>query len=411
MEVLSALQLRTINEPLLPNLISLSFLRIQESFIPFIKLFLSPRTTSVYIGFGSIPSGAAIASLITTFPTRCPNLRGISLRSLPRDPNITVAVSEMLLATNRNTLQQWCVSSPLTEEANAVVCRLPNLRNLSVDTEGGTSLPSASLPNLTELSIACANDSRWPGLFRGATFGKLESVTFYTRSESTGDFLGAFERAALSCSVQNTLLELRLFPLYPLNPNYPSLQTFTKLETLKIDSSCGNRCSSTVDDDMIIPFSRAMSRLRVLELGGAPCCEFAGGVTTNGLVALARHCPGLSALRVHLQVASLSTLPASPGAALDAEASTPTVDCALKDLEVGRIPLPKGSVSMVAQTLFRIFPRIETIDGDDEVWGKVEDEICYLRRISDHKGRQHALTTPGSVLTQRSTGAVLGAGS
>ena len=384
--VLSALQFRATNEPLLPNLVSLSFLRIQESFIPFIKLFLSPRTTSVYIGFGSIPSSEAIASLITTLPTRCHNLQEVSLRSLPKDPAITAAVSKMLLVTNRNTLQQLRVSSSLTEEASTVLYRLPTLCDLSVDIERGTSLPSASLPNLTNLSILCDDESSWPELFRGATFGKLESVTLYIRFEPIREFLGAFERVALSSSVQNTLLKLHLVPLYSWNPNYSSLQAFTQLEILKIDFSCGNRCSSTVDDDIIIHFSRAMPKLSVLKLGREPCRQLTGGVTANGLMALARHCPRLSALRVHLQVDSLSTLPASPGAAPDGESTTPPVDCALADLEVGMIPLPEGSVSMVAQTLLHIFPRIEAIDGHDEMWGRVEDQISYLRRASGCEG-------------------------
>jgi hypothetical protein len=58
----------------------------------------------------------------------------------------------MLLVTNRNTLQQLWVNSPLTEEASEVIYKLPNLRSLSVIIDRGTSLPSASLPNLTNLT-------------------------------------------------------------------------------------------------------------------------------------------------------------------------------------------------------------------------------------------------------------------
>ena len=394
-EVLSAMQLQNINEPLFPNLISLTLLRIQESSIPFILLFLSPRTIFLYIGFESIPAGAVIASMITTLPTRCPNLRRVTFRSLPRDAMTTTSISGMLLATNRKTLQRWRVNCPLTEEANDVLYRLPNLRDLSVQIERGTSSPSASLPNLTKLSVVCDNEkSSWPGLFRRAIFGKLESVSFCIRSESIGNFLGAFEKAALSSFVQNTLSELHLFPLCPLNSNYSSLLAFTRLEILKVSSCCNGRCSSTVDDNMIIHLSRAMSKLKVLELGGVTCRQSAGGVTTKGLMALARNCPNLSILRVHLQVASLEALPASPEAAPDIETTAPCVDCALTGLEAGKIPLPEGSVSLVAQTLLRIFPRIEFIEGVGEMWDKVGKEISRSRQTFGCTGRQYTPITP-----------------
>ena len=388
------MQLRNISEPLFPNLISLSLLRIQESFIPFILLFLSPRTTSVYIGFGSIPTGSVIASMITTLPILCPNLQRVTFCSLPKDPVITTAISGMLLATNRKTLQRWRVSCPLTEEANSVLYSLPNLRNLSVHIERGTSSPSASLPNLTELSIVCDNENSWSGLFRRAIFGKLESVSFYIRSEPIGDFLGAFEKAALSSSIQNTLLELHFIPLCPLSSNYSSLLAFTRLEILKITSPCNGRCSSTVDDNMIIRLSRAMSKLKDLELGGVSCRQSAGGVTTKGLAALARNCPNLFTLRIHLQVSSRETLQASPEAVPNIKTTAPYVDCALIGLEAGKIPLPEGSVSMVAQTLLRIFPRIKFIDGVGEMWEKVGKEISRSRQNFGCTGRQHALTTP-----------------
>ena len=70
--------------------------------------------------------------------------------------------------------------------------------------------PSASLPNLTRLTITCDNEDGWPRLFHGATLGRLECVSFILESEQIGDFLRAFERAALSSSVQNALSEFFL---------------------------------------------------------------------------------------------------------------------------------------------------------------------------------------------------------
>ena len=210
LEVFSALQLR--NSLLLPNLNSLLLFNIKKPFIPFISVFLSPRITDIFLGFAeSNDCKAMVGSAVTALPTLCPNLQDTSLL-LPRDPMIIAAVSEMVLTTDRNTLQKFYAGSPLTEEANEVVFKLPNLRALSVDIEEEASLSSASLPNLTGLEIICDSGDAWWRLFHGATFGKLESVTFTHPFQEIGDFLGTLERVALSSSLQNTLSRLSLSP-------------------------------------------------------------------------------------------------------------------------------------------------------------------------------------------------------
>ena len=307
---------------------------------------------------------------------------------------ITTAVSEMLLVTDKNTLQELHVGCPLTEEANQVICRLPNLRDLTVVIERETLLPSASLPGLTELVIVCDNKGGWPRFFDRATLGKLKNVTFFTQSKQIGDFLEEFERVALSSSIQNTLSEFSLYTSSSWNPNYSSLLPFTQLEHLEIESSCKGGCSSRVDDELVINLSRAMPKLEVLCLGDYPCREFTTGVTAKGLVALAHHCPNLSELCVHFQVASLSTPPASSEKAPNTESSGLWPDCALKDLAAGEIPVPEESVLMVALTLLRIFPRIVTIDSVDKGWKKVKDAIYHSKRIVDFSSKQHPHTMP-----------------
>ena len=388
LETLSSLQLCIINEPLLPNLKSLCLWGVHGWFIPFIPLFLSPRTTSIDLRFLPKPPKATVASMLTTFPKLCPNLRSISLISLPRDSIITSAVSGMVLATNRNILQEFLVDSSLTEEAGGVVYKLPNLCNLSVVIERGTSLPPVSLPDLTGLEITCDNEGDWPQLFHGATLGKLKSVMFLPRSKQIGNFLETFEKAALSSSVQNTLSEFRLLSPSSWNPNYSSLLPFTQLVDLIIGFPCNNGCSSRVDDDVVISLSWTMPRLQVLQLGDEPCREFIIGVTAKGLMALALHCPNLQLLRIHFQVASLIAPPASPGITPDAEPVGLCTDCALKVLEVGIIPAPEESALMVTLALLRIFPRIETIDSYDEGWGKVEDAIRLSKRVIDCSSKQ-----------------------
>ena len=393
-ELFSVVQLFAIKEPLFPNLKTLHFLGILVHSIPFIPLFLSQRTTSITLRFESNLSEATVASMITILPTLCPELQAIALRDLPRDPMVTAAVFGMLLVTNRNTLQELDIDSPLTTEANEVLHKLPNLLNLSVAIEKETPLPSASLPNLIGLTIRCDDEDNWPRLFHGATFGKLKSVSFYPRSKQIGNFLGAFERAALSSSIHNTLSTFYLSTPCSWNPNYSSLLPFTQMVDLEIEFSCDGGCSSRVDDDIIISLSRAMPKLKYLGLGNAPCRQSTAGVTTKGLLALAHHCPNLGALRVHLRVASLSEPLAIPGTVPGVGPVASWMDCALTELEVGATPVPKGLAMIIALTLLRIFPQLDSIQFISGGWKEVNNAISLSKEIIDCSSKQRPFTMP-----------------
>jgi len=331
----------------------------------------------------------------------------MALYNLPISPVITAAVSGMLLVTNQNTLQRFYADLPLTKDANKVLYELPNLRHLSVFIGRETPLPSASLPNLTRLSIACENEDDWPRLFHGATLGKLERVEFYSRSKhSIGDFLGVFKRAALSSSIQNTLSKLRV-SAWRWNPTYSSLLPFTKLVDLEIYFSCSRGCSSRVDDNIIISLSRAMPKLKTLTLGNRACGQVTGGVTPKGLLALAHHCPKLSTLSVHLKVASLCEPPGIPGMVPAAGPGASWTHCALGRLVVGEAPMPEGSVVIVAVTLLRIFPRLGSIKFTDERWGEVENAINRSREIINCSSKRCPFTMSRSILNDRLTGVAL----
>jgi len=104
-DILFTLQLRTTNEPLLPNLETFECEgTIDGAFIHFIPTFLSRETTDIDIGFDEDSPTVMFTSIITKLPTLCPNLGRITLNDLPRDPVIIEAASEMLLACNRDTL-------------------------------------------------------------------------------------------------------------------------------------------------------------------------------------------------------------------------------------------------------------------------------------------------------------------
>ena len=375
-EVLSVLQFCNINEPFFPNLDTLELSGATEWFLPFIPLFLSPRTTVISITFdkSDFPK-PIVASMVNTFPTLCPSLEVVCLQSLPRDPMIAAAVSEMLLATNRNTLKGVNVDSPLTEEACEVIYKLPDLSGLSMVIGEDTLLTPVVLPNLTILVVSYDHGSDWLQMFDGVTFGKLEIITFHSGSKRNGDFLEEFERITRTTSTRKTLLNFAFCASHPWRPGYRSLLPFTRLKELVIEFPCESNCSSTIDDDTITDLARAMPRLEILYLGEEPC-RIPIGVTAKGLAALAYHCRHLSELRIHFEVDSLELDPPEiPGVVPSGEPAIPQEDCALTELDVGKILVQEGAKPAVALCLLRIFPRIKHIKYSNRGWRGVADAI------------------------------------
>jgi len=399
-DVLLALQLRTNNEPLLPRLECFVCKNTTGDFIPSIPLFLSPKTTNISITFAPDSPTVTIALTIVRFPTLCPHITTLILKPLPRNPTITEAVSEMLLACNRDTLRMFFVDSPLTEDARRTLYKLPELRGLWATIKGPTSLPRVTLPNLEVVFIQWDSGCDWLQGFRGATIGKLKTIILHSLSGPTqiGKFLEEFQSTASTTSAQNTLSKFTLYTPQSWTPNYTSLLGFRQMTNLRIEFSCHINCSSNVDDNIVIDLAQAMSQLEVLSLGRHPC-RAVGGVTFKGLIALALHCPQLSKLRVHFQAnrlakATSTTDPPSPS---DPSAVIPQTNCALTGLQVGEIPISESSVLAVGLTLLRIFPKIFNIEYINPQWGSVAEMVKLSKRIDSHihhASKSHLPPTP-----------------
>ncbi|KAF9786378.1 hypothetical protein BJ322DRAFT_1059290, partial [Thelephora terrestris] len=392
-EAILVLQLRTANEPFLPRLEDFECRSTTDAFIPLIPLFLSPRTANITITFTEYPSIVAVAAIISRFSTLCPDLKSVTLNGLPQNPVAIGAVSEMLLSCNRDSLGAFCVESPLTEEAREFLYRLPNLSILWATIRGRTVLPQVALPNLVSIDIDFENNLDWLQGFRGTTLDKLEEVSFRSKSERIGDFLGAFASVALTTSAQNSLFAFRFHTSSSWNPTYNALLPFEQLSELEIEFSCDNGCSSRVDDDVIALLARAMPKLETLRLGGEPC-RTPTGATVKGLVALASRCPHLYDLRIHFQAASLAEAAVSAMTTPrdDNELVDRWDDCMLADLDVGRIPVPAQSAQSVALTLLNIFPRLIDVKYTNQEWKPVADTIKSFGRIGAfvrHIGKAH----------------------
>jgi len=194
------------------------------------------------------------------------------------------------------------------------------------------------------------------------------------------DFLAEFECVALAASAQNTLSSFRFLTSRSWDPNYRYLLSFKQLKELEIQFSCGGGCSSRVDDGIIISLARAMPKLEILKIGGAPCGT-ATGATVNGLICLASRCPNLSKLRIHFQASSLidaATSAATP-TTLDDGRIVRRKECALTGLVVGETPIPAESALTVTLMLLRIFPRI--VEYTNREWKTVVKTIEDFGRM------------------------------
>ena len=326
--------------------------------------------------------------MISTFPTLCPNLQDITLKCQLMDPVIAASVSELVLTTNRNALRAFCVDYPLTDEACEVIYKLPYLRKLATVIDEPSS-HTMTLPNLTSIQVTYNDDHDWLQAFSGASLENLDSVTIQSESGSIDDFLEAFKGVALTTSMPATLSEFFFHTSRPWRPSYRSLLPFTQLTCLSVKFSCNSGCSSTIDDDTVTDLARAMPKLNSLHIGHAPC-ETPADVTTKGLSALARHCPRLSDLCIHFRLASLdpeqipSPIPAD-------ESGAPRIDCALRCLWVGCMPLPEESTLMVTLTLLRIFPQLEDLVYGDDTWEAVADAIYKSKQLANWSSKNVCL--------------------
>ena len=395
LETLLALQFHTTNEHFLPRLRVFKCGDVGQHLTSFIPFFLSSQITYIHINFSTELDAVGIASIISRFPTLCPNLERIVIAPLEISPVITDVVSSMLLAS-RGSLRTFCVRSPLTKEAQDVVYRLPNLSQLRVVIQEHIPLPPIKLPNLVSIYIIFDVDHSWLEAFRGAPFEKLDTVIFRSESGGTGDFLEAFERVALTTSIRYTLSTFKFSTLRAWTPNYHPLLSFNKLSSLEIYLPCVEPCSSGVGDDVIAAIARAMPKLEVLRLGGTPC-QAVTGATVKRLIEPSSRCPRLSELRIHFQAGSLvdAARKARKPLFLDDGPVDQPEDCALKILEVGETPIPLDSarsVPTIALFLLQIFPRIISIEFDkfNLEWEQVAETLqdfrqfgAYVRRKSE----------------------------
>ena len=386
-EVLLALQFRTGDEPLLPRLEAFTCTNATGDFTPFIPLFLSPNTMDIHILFTPNFPTVIAALTIARFPTLCPRIRYLLLKSLPRDPAMTEAVSEMLLACNRDTLRTLSVTCPLTEEACRFMYTLPNLRHLVTVVKGPTPLPPVALPDLEAICVEWDSGRDWLQGLRGATIGKLEAAIFIPMSGSAqiGGFLEEFQSVALSTSTQHTLSEFIFCSSQSWSPNYSALFIFKQMMRLEIQFPCNNGCSSTVNDDIIIGLAEAMPNLQILQLGGHPCWV-PGGVTFEGLIVLASRCLRLSKLRIHFQANRLAEAMSrtEPPSLSEPTPGVPETNCTLTNLQVGEIPISEQESLAVGLTLLQIFPEIVNIEHINPQWKSVVETVKLFKRIGGH---------------------------
>ena len=234
--------------------------------------------------------------------------------------------------------------------------------------------------NIIEIDAGYGRDHGLLQALRAAPLGKLSSIILLGMDSSKG-FLEAFESVAHTTSIPATLSEFLFFTPHSWKPNYLSLLPFTQLRQLVIEFSCWPDCSSTVDDDVVADLARTLPKLEILRFGRAPCGE-PTGITAKGFAVLACHCPRLSCLSIHFQIANFS-LSDVPRVTSGGETSIPREECALTELHVGYTVLPDQSASMAIEILTCIFPHLEYIDYSHVSWRNAANEMMHVKRFVD----------------------------
>ena len=247
-------------------------------------------------------------------------------------------------------------------------------------------MPQNAPLNMIEIDVGYD----WLQGLRTTTLGELSSITLFGVDPPKG-FLEAFESVAHATSIAGTLSSFLFFTTHGWELNYLSLLPFTRLKRLVVEFSCMCGCTSTVNDDIITDLAQGLPELEILRFGQFPCGE-PTGITAKGFAVLARHCPRLSCLSIHFQVASLSSSDV-PSVTSGDELAMPQEECALVELHVGYTYLPDESASMVIEALVCIFPRLKYIDSLGRNWRNAMDAMMDAKGFVD-RTRNCDFSTP-----------------
>ena len=371
------MQTPTPGQYLLPNLRSIYWEIDSWDLAPFLRLFVDPGLTNVYIKFPDKNQHLYRPTTISLIPTR--DLTHLQLVSM-EDEDSSPDTLQNLLDEASETLRSVSLDGHLSMAVIEKLLQLPNLRSLDVQLPGTRIYPSKIMSSsLEKLVVSYQEAGSELHILRSIASSQiLELDVTFTGSSST--YLQTLGSSLLQTGVGRTLISLtctsrNIIPLT--EAGVRPLLPFRRLMVLELAASCTlGHCGVKLDDSIVSELAMALPQLTYLGLGDTPCDASTSDVTVASLAALSTNCVDLDFLRLHFNTRDIT----ARGAHSNPE--THKFACKLRALSVGSQPLPHNNedILLVTFTILHIFPHVEKILSATGGWKQVKRSIELFRK-------------------------------
>jgi len=377
-DILHLVNLDQSGQPFVPRLQLLNW-TTGRAFLPWLHHLLSPSLSDVLIDLDGGRATPVNVAVIKALPTT--HLKNIAFSTVHANTEVDTTLLDLFFKSKRLTsiyVQQESSSEDTSSPGNGI--------------EG--EWEPIELEGLTSITIGFKNGSTFPqNFFNRVKLSNIQRIYLQHSGETGSLGSGVLFDCMLRSASTGVLHGLRYISHYhgvDITPaRIQQLRGFSTLRTIRITSPCSTTgCQFFLSDDDISILAIAMPNLVELHLGGTPCTSTLVNVSMISLATLAANCTKLRDLQIHFDTASFISR------ALDVpneRIATPRLassSCQLTQLNVGRIPLSKGTDGywMIGTALLQIFPNLKNIKYQQSYgmhsWGEVMRIIKVQQNVT-----------------------------
>lgn len=388
---------------MLPNLLTIKWIGAPQGQLePTLPLIISPILTVFRLAYAlhESPSASEVVFSLEALAPAYNSLIDIHIsNSVTHDPRIVDAASTLLLKCNPDRIRHFRMDSVLPTGAFIHATQLPNLESFAIriDTaELDISLPTSTFPSLRRLEINATNaDSPFLQSITHIQSRNMNSLDLTFPAATPEMFLPRMLAALRPRGLHQTLTRLTIAPWGDFDLDMATicpLLSLNQLTLLEVMVHCSlDGCPYKLSDENLEELVKAMPKLEILCLGPVPCFHPANN-TIRSLVCIAKHCKNLTELSIHINSEAIITevLQGDDWRA-DFALEDPLsafVGCPICEIVFGPcfIPNDEQGATILAFTLLRLFPRLDTalviplVNERDPQWDLVQDVIAAYRR-------------------------------
>ena len=347
-----------------PGLRSLHWEPHRSDDLPFFRLLLSPKLTTISLNINTVSAEdfSILQQLITELGTF--HLRDLRLEMPEKASRRMESAASSAVLQFGPALKKLTIYPPLSDTAIRYIMLLPNLTTWYA-VNGPPRTPNLSLsnhifPRLNHLSLA-----------KEASFEWLTFFTIPARHIPSGQS----SHPPLRHGPIERLRQLTIVPDVIIDATFTSrIIQFRRLTSLTLKSACYTvgGCAFKLTDDNIAEIAAALPRLEKAMLGRA-CPANSCQTTVTSLVSLSTRCKNLRFLDIHFNTANLREDLDSLSTDLRLD-SLRTVRTSNKfHLYLSKTPytINEDDVVPVLRGFRRIFPSLVKIWGESGPWDKL----------------------------------------